>query len=124
MAATKEHKAITVCKEAKVKTNVPPVGATRSRCGSSVKSFAYTPCSVTPRQQVAEFPGEFLDVSGGELFCTACREEISLKCQVIRLHVHSKKHMTGKECLQVKKLRDVDIAKCFNNTAAGRMQSE
>ena len=95
-----------------MKTNVSPVAARRSRCGSRVKSLAYTPRSVTPRQRVAEFPGEFLDVSE-RFVCTTCREEISSKCQVIRLHVHLKKHMTGKERLQVKESRDVDIPKCF-----------
>ena len=47
------------------------------------------------------------------LFCNTCREEISLKCQVIRLHIQSKKHASGKERLQEKTLRDMDIATCF-----------
>ena len=102
-----------LARKRKVKTNAPPIGAKRSQCRINARSSAYTPHSVTPRQRVAEFPGECLDVSGGKLFCNACREKIILKCQVIRLHIQSKKHASGKERLQEKTSRDMDIAKCF-----------
>jgi hypothetical protein len=33
------------------------------------------PKRVTPEQRLKEFPDQKLVVSGGQLFCTACREE-------------------------------------------------
>ena len=50
---------------------------------------------------------------GGKLLCSACREEIGLKAQVIHPHLQSKKHATGKEQLKKKKVQDVDIAQSF-----------
>ena len=102
-----------LARKRKVKTNALPVGDRRSQCRSSARSLSYTPQSVTPRQRESKFPDECLDVSGGKLFCTACRKEICLKCQVIRLHIQSKKHAVGKEHLQAKKSKDIDIVKCF-----------
>jgi len=52
-------------------------------------------------------------VSGSNLFCTACREEIGLKASVIRLHAKSKKHISGKERLKQKHIHDMDIAQAF-----------
>ena len=60
-----------------------------------------------------EFPDEGLTVSGSRLFCTMCKEEIGLKATVICLHVKSKKHISGKECLKQKKIHDMDIAEAF-----------
>lgn len=85
----------------KVKSN-PPVGAKKSQ-GHSLLSHTYTPKSISPKQRVREFPDEGLTVSGSNLFCTACREEIGLKATVIRLHCKSKKHTSGKERLKQKK---------------------
>jgi len=48
-------------------------------------------------------------VSGGKLFCTACREEISLKRSIIKNHVQSVKHKNGKEIQTKKKTQDKTI---------------
>ena len=53
---------------------------------------ASDPKSVAPLQRVRQFPDELLTVSAGRFFCTACREELSLKTSVIRYHVNSDKH--------------------------------
>ena len=46
-------------------------------------SCSTNPKSVTLLTRVLEFPNENLTVSAGKLFCTACREEISLKWSII-----------------------------------------
>ena len=99
-----------LARKRKVKTNPPPIGVKRSQ---RARNSTYTPKSITPHQRVKEFSNEGLVVSGGKLFCSACREEIGLKAQVIRLHLQSKKHATGKERLKKKKVQDVDIAESF-----------
>ena len=48
--------------------------------------------------------------SANKLFCTACREEISIKKSVIMLHIRSKKHSKGKVQLQAKNKHEQDIA--------------
>jgi len=60
------------------------------------------PKSITATQRVKEFPEEYLQVTGHEagrtkLFCKACREELSLKGNIIVSHVSSAKHKTGKD---------------------------
>jgi len=52
-------------------------------------------------------------VSGGKLFCRACREELSLKKSTILLHVASSKHTAGKEKLASKEKREIDIAQAL-----------
>ena len=50
---------------------------------------------MTASQRVKEFPGESLATAGkggAKLFCTACREELSLN--VIVSHVSCNKHKT------------------------------
>ena len=89
----------------------PPVGRKRSRgLGSS------EPKSVAPKDRVNDFPGECLTVSGkGKLFCSACREEISLRKNIITNHISCKKHNTSKEKLSSKEAREKDIASSLKN---------
>ena len=68
------------------------------------------PKSVTPKQRASEFFDEKLTVSNGQLFCLACREELSLKRCVISCHIKSNKHAEGKEKLKVKEAGEQDIA--------------
>ena len=73
----------------KVDCNPPPKGKRRA-CGEG----ANEPKTVTATQRVKEFPGECLATAGkgsNKLFCTACREELSIKKNVIVSHV-SKHH--------------------------------
>ena len=75
----------------------PPRGKKRS-CGQG----ASDPKSSTPRQRLREFPGEHLSVSYNKLFCLACREELSVKTSVLRSHIRSAKHLSGKTRLSKK----------------------
>ena len=99
----------------KMRTNPPPVGRRRSkhRCQSDPKS-------VTPSQRLREFSKEPFTTSHGKLFCSACREDLSLKFSVITNHIKSVKHTQGKEKLKVNEARERDIAEALkkHNTAA------
>ena len=70
----------------------PPTGMKRT---TTVKAD-YEPKSVTPSSRVYEFPNENLNVSAGNLFCSACREPLSLKKSIIKLHLDSQKYKTSK----------------------------
>lgn len=88
-----------------LRINPPPAGKRRGYArGNS------DPKLVTPSQCTKEYPGEELIISGGHLFCNACREELSLKASVVRSHVKSEKHVKGKKQLASKEARERDIA--------------
>ena len=78
-----------------VHCNPPPKGKRRARGEGSSE-----PKSITASQRVKEFPEECLEVTGAgksKLFCKTCREELSLKKNIIVSHVSSAKHKTGKD---------------------------
>ena len=60
-----------------------------------------------------QFPNEHLRVSNKRLFCTACREEISMKSSIIQWHIKSSKHQTGKKRLEGKDKDEREIADFF-----------
>ncbi len=53
---------------------------------------------------MTEFPEEGLTVSNGKLFCSACREELSLRKNIVANHISSNKHKIGKEKIGKEKL--------------------
>ena len=77
----------------------------------STPSCSSDPKSVTPTQRVREFPKEELTQSAGKLL--ACREELSLKLSIIKLHIASSKHVAGKEALAKRESRERDIAEAM-----------
>ena len=93
----------------KVQSN-PPVGMKRSKKGSN---SAFSPKSITPYDRVKEHPGEPLTVSTGKLFCSACKEQLSVKSQVLKLHMKSAKHQKGKERLKTNEKQEMDISKAL-----------
>ena len=56
-----------------------------------------------------EFPKEMLKVSGGKIFCEACREELGLKKSTIQNHIRSVKHLDSKKKRETKEARERDI---------------
>ena len=86
----------------------PPKGIHRAR-GKGVNE----PKSVSASQRTREFPKECLTVSSNKLFCTTCREELSLRKNVIVSHVASTKHKNGKERLLLKETKERDIAEAL-----------
>ena len=93
----------------KIRKNTPPVGKRQSKGRRSNAG----PKSVMPSQRVAEFQGDMLTVSGGRLFCNACREELSTKWSVIVSHIKSEKHANGKAKLTKKCVHEKDIAQAL-----------
>ena len=92
-----------------VHCNPPPKGKRRA-CGEGSSE----PKSITVSQRVKEFPEECLEVTGAgksKLFCKACREELSLKKNIVVSHVSSAKHKTGKDKLASKDAKERDIAR-------------
>ena len=63
-----------------------PKKATPSSCINS------EPKGVKPQDRVKKYLNEYLSVSHGKLFCTACREELSLKSSSLANHLKSQKH--------------------------------
>ncbi len=63
------------------------------------------PKRVSPGERVKEFPKECLAIRSGKLFCSACREESSLKKSTVRNHVSGDKHSKAKERLAKKEAR-------------------
>ena len=85
----------------------PPIGIKRK---TTTGKADYEPKNVTPKSRVSEFPGENLTVSAGYLFCSACRESVSLKKSIIKLHLNSQKHKTSKAKLLDKEAKQRSIA--------------
>ena len=79
----------------------------KTKPSSSVNS---EPKGVKPQDRVRKYPNESLSVSHGKLFCTACREELSLKSSSLTNHLKSQKHKEGRERLKRKEARERDIA--------------
>jgi len=81
-----------LARKRKVASN-PPTGAERRTSQTKGKS---EPTSISPQERLKDIEDEPLTVSCGKLFCSACREPISLKKSVIKLHVDSSKHKSYK----------------------------
>ena len=94
----------------KVGTNPPPKGKRMCRGHGGTAS---EPKGVSPSQRVKENPDEALTLSNGKLFCSACREELSLKSSSIKSHVKSTKHQSKKQQLESTKSRERDIAQAL-----------
>ena len=94
----------------KVWVNAPPhTGARRKKplCSTDPKG-------VSTAQRAKEFSSELI-VSAGKLFCSVCREELSLKLSIIKRHVQSAKHAQHKKRLTEKRSRERDIAQAFKS---------
>ena len=76
-----------------------------------VASSHTDPKKIKPEVRVKEFPGEFLEVRKGKLFCVACREEVSLKKSTVKNHIYSGiKHKNSKKRLAEKEARERDLS--------------
>ena len=93
----------------KRKTSInPPRGKRRSAGRGS-----FDPKSVGPAQRVREFPENHLCVSAGKLFCQACREELSTKLSVLKIHLKSRKHAESVKKREANEVRERDIAQAI-----------
>ena len=55
-------------------------------------TLASEPQNVSPHDRVKQFPDDHLNMVSGKLFCSACRENLSLKKSIVTMHVQSTKH--------------------------------
>lgn len=78
-----------------------------------IKSTSLKYVSVDAR--IREFKDGPFRKSNSELFCEACREEVSVKASIIKRHVESLKHESGKERLSQKKKREMSIVHAMKN---------
>ena len=117
----KSATAADIARPRKTKRNDPPRG--KRRCKGAVSS---DPKGVTPQQRVREFTNESLTVSQVHLFCTVCRERLSIKRSIIKNHVHATKHKKSQQRLKNKETRERDIAESlrkYNNDLHSRGDS-
>ena len=80
-----------ISRSRKMKCN-PPTGKCKCR-----GRLPCDPKGVSASQRVQEFDNENLTISQGHLFCSACREQLSLKRSIIKNHVQSSKHQKSKQ---------------------------
>ncbi|KAK3725261.1 hypothetical protein QZH41_001278 [Actinostola sp. cb2023] len=71
-------------------------------------------------ERVRQFPDENFIVREGKLFCNACREILSTKKSVLKIHVSSKKHQDGKQKMKRSKLREQTIAEAFKREESSK----
>ena len=72
------------------------------------------------RERVRQFPDENFILREGKLFCNACRQILSTKKSVLKIHVSSKKHQDGKQKLKRSKLREQTIAEAFKREESSK----
>lgn len=99
----------TLARKRVITSNHPPTG--KRSCKSTNQSKAAV--NIKPQQRVVEFKDEYLCVSGGKLFCNACREEVNLKKSSVKNHIQSVKHKNGKDALRAKNKRDKSISEAI-----------
>ena len=90
-----------------VKSN-PPIG--RKRCRGRCDA---DPKNVTVSDRLKEYSEEGFVSSCGHLFCSSCREVVSLKKSVIELHIQSQKHKKGKERQERQKVKERSIVEAL-----------
>ena len=79
----------------------------------SAKMALATDLQDTEDRPVPSSPDENFIVSEGKLFCNACRQILSTKKSVLKVHVSCKKHQDGKQKLKRSKLREQTIAEAL-----------
>ena len=88
LTVLKAPKQSELTRKRKVAVN-PPTG--KCKCKKSQGS-----ANVKPLQRINEFPDQNLIISSEKLFCSACREQLSLKKSIIKNHIRSAKDLDGK----------------------------
>ena len=100
-----------IMRKRKIRVNQPPhTGERRKKPACSTD-----PKNVSVSQRVNEFSSEMLTNSGGKLFCSACREELSLKLSIVKKHVESAKHSRHKHQQVEKRSKESDLPRLFES---------
>ena len=95
------------------------VRSTGGKYGKRGKSDAK---NLSLHDRVAQFPNENLTTRESKLFCSACKERVSTKKSILRNHINSKKHNTGKGKLSKSKLRERSIIEVFQASENKQVQ--
>lgn len=103
----KQPQTSTLARKRKISTN-PPKGMKRSK-GTTTND----PKSVCPSDRVKAYLNEPFKVSNKKLFCSSCREELSLKKSSIDIHIKSSKHIKHTERWNQKEEQELDIAEAL-----------
>ena len=74
-------------------------------------------------ERVRQFPDENFIVREGKLFCNACRQILSTKKSVLKIHVSSKKHQDGKQKMKRSTLREQTIAEAFKREESSKSKA-
>ena len=105
-----------------VRANLPPIG--RRTCRGH-RASSSEPKGVSPAQQIKENPNQALVISNRLLFCSTCREELSLKSSSVKNHVESAKHQSKKKRLESREAQERDIAQALlKYNGQGKHKSE
>ena len=96
-----------LARKRKIAANSPPTGKRTCRGHGGTASNRK---NINPAQREKEKPNEALTVSGGRLFCSACREELALKKSSIESHVMSAKHQSKKKLRASTEAQESDLA--------------
>ncbi|XP_032223317.1 uncharacterized protein LOC116604706 [Nematostella vectensis] len=81
-----------------------------NRRGSRNKPTYYEPTKVSAKQRVEEFKGEDLIVRNNEVYCAACKEVVSVKMSIMKVHVKE----LNKEKLKKLGKREEDIVQALH----------
>ena len=100
---------VEIARKRAVRVNLPPSGKRQCR-GASTSD----PKGVDPLQRIKCFTNEPLTVSGGQLFCLACREVLGLKMSTLSNHIRSNKHVMSKTKMATNEARERDIASALS----------
>ena len=100
-----------IMRKRKVRVNNPPHTGARTK---KKPACSTDPKTVSASERAREFKHEMIVVSGGKLFCSVCREELSLKLSIIKNHCQSAKHADSKKKAASGKSRELDISVALN----------
>ena len=77
------------------------------------KASVKTSTAVAVQTRILELKGEPFCESNCKLFCQACREVLGTKASIIKRHITSEKHKSGKTRLSQKEAREATILKAI-----------
>ena len=79
----------------------------------NVRGTSYTK-NVSLHERINQFPDQLLIVRGTKILCEVCKEILSSKKSVIKLHCASLKHVRSKERSKKSKLKEQTIAEALS----------
>ena len=97
-----------ITQKRKLGVNAPPHTGARKKL-----ACASDPKGVSIAERARDFSDDMVTVLCGKVFCSVCREELSLKRSIIKNHVRSVKHAQWKKQVASNKSRDISLCSNF-----------